>query len=385
MSNTPKILAYNGWDPLEEVWLGDVWPKSFYDDLEPSIRDSFYTITDWTKEDLNIIQAKLEEFGITVRRPIIDESKKDQYINKQNGKLFKPPICPRDYYVVIGDKLYYRNHLLNKPWTDVINQTYSPDNLYNLSKEFVILNGAGTVRYGKDIIFDQGVEGVPGINAGISDVKNETLNRYKKFLDSTLKIFGDDYRCHFITNGGHTDGCFATLKPGLLMTTKYFSDYDLFFPGWEKIYLSEPTYAGNAGKIGNFNNAKPGKWNLGGPGLHSNFNDYIEKFCIDWVGDFTETYFEVNTLMLDEKNMLCMGTHDRLFKKLEQHGITCHVVPFRTRTFWDGGIHCITLDIRRKAVLQDYFPERGPAGAGYKVTQLGDQLDAEYEKIKNLI
>jgi hypothetical protein len=38
------------------------------------------------------------------------------------------------------------------------------------------------------------------------------------------------------------------------------------------------------------------------------------------------------------------------------------VVPFRTRTFWDGGIHCITLDIRRKTTMQDYFPDRGEPG-----------------------
>jgi len=36
-----------------------------------------------------------------------------------------------------------------------------------------------------------------------------------------------------------------------------------------------------------------------------------------------------------------------------------HSLPFRTRTFWDGGLHCITLDIRRNDDMIDLFPERG--------------------------
>jgi hypothetical protein len=66
--------------------------------------------------------------------------------------------------------------------------------------------------------------------------------------------------------------------------------------------------------------------------------------------------------MLDEKNMLCMGVHESLFKELEREGITPHVVPFRTRTFWDGGLHCITLDTIRQGSIQDYYPDRGGNG-----------------------
>jgi len=376
MNNAPKILSYNSWDPLEEVLLGDVWPTSFYDDLDPKIRDSFCQVTEWTKEDLNVIQNKLQEFGITVRRPVIDESNKNLYINPKIGKLYKPPICPRDSGIAIGDKLYWGEDGQTRPWTDLIKQTYSPDSVIKNHE----LRGSDIVRYGKDIIFDQNIEHSLDPNA-TDDIKARTLYKYHRFLTNTLKYFGNDHRCHFITNGGHTDACFAILKPGLLMTTKYFSDYDLFFPGWEKIYLREPTYSGRYPTANKPMN--PAKWNFAGPGIYGSFSDYIEKFCPDWVGEFTETYFEVNVLMLDEKNMLCIGSNPDLFKKLEQNGITCHIVPFRTKTFWDGGIHCVTLDIRRKSVLQDYFPEKGPVGVGHTLSQLGDQLDAEYNKSKN--
>jgi hypothetical protein len=58
-----------GFTKLEEVWLGDVYPASFYDHLPSAVRDAFYTITEWTKEDLAPIEHKLQELGVTVRRP----------------------------------------------------------------------------------------------------------------------------------------------------------------------------------------------------------------------------------------------------------------------------------------------------------------------------
>jgi len=376
------FLAYNGWDPLEEIWLGDVWPESFYNDMEPQVRDSFCQITEWTKHDLNIIQQKLEDLGVVVRRPVIDESNKQLYCDKNTNRLFKPPIVPRDSHCVIGDKLYFCFTADQTAWRPVLenydnaNIVYCAGGKSGLPKsklDYTII-AANTVRLGKDIIFDN-----------IRPETNEKLlELYHVFLTQFLPEFGKDYRVHFTTNGGHSDGCFATLHPGLLMTTDYFNDYDLYFPGWEKIKLHSPTYAKQ--KINNYHSKLEKdvpsflRWSANGNRqAPAQFNDYLEKYCSEWIGNYTETYFEVNTVMIDEKNMLCMGSHDDLFRDLERHGITCHVVPFRTRTFWDGGIHCITLDIKRKSVLKDYFPERGSAGMGFKSTTLGNELDQEYE------
>ena len=88
------------------------------------------------------------------------------------------------------------------------------------------------------------------------------------------------------------------------------------------------------------------------------FNNHVIKHAQDWVGDYTETYFEVNCLVIDEKNVLMLGENEGVFRELERHGITAHSLPFRTRTFWDGGLHCITLDIRRQDSMIDLFPER---------------------------
>ena len=58
-------------------------------------------------------------------------------------------------------------------------------------------------------------------------------------------------------------------------------------------------------------------------------------------------------------NVICNNYNEKVFKKFEEYGITPHVINFRHRYFWDGGIHCITSDLDRDGERIDYFPERG--------------------------
>ena len=49
---------------------------------------------------------------------------------------------------------------------------------------------------------------------------------------------------------------------------------------------------------------------------------------------------------------------EKAFDAFSRHGVTPHICNFRHRYFWDGGLHCITSDLNREGVMQDYFPER---------------------------
>ena len=108
---SPVVNAHNSWDPLKEIWLGDVYPGSWYDHLDSEIRDCFYEITERTQQDLAIIEKKLVEFGITVQRPKYTSI--DDYIQPGTDILIKPEITPRDFYVTIGNTLYAKN-IFNK-------------------------------------------------------------------------------------------------------------------------------------------------------------------------------------------------------------------------------------------------------------------------------
>lgn len=330
MENKQIINSHNSWSPLEEVWLGDIYPSSWYDHLTPEIRDVFQQITQTTQEDLAVIQTKLEEFGITVRRP--EYNSIDDFVNT-DGSLKKPEICPRDTFLTVGDTLLTPQGQ-NKAWANTLSE-YRAQGCKVIAGTNHIINGANVVRIGRDVIIDTDVFDIPELG---------------------IDAF-DDYRITWEKNGGHMDGCFAILKPGLLIANHYYDGYDRNFPGWECIFLNEPTYwqhRKSAPQGGEYN----GKFYAEDISFNRAFNDHVIRHAQDWVGDYTETYFELNCLVLNETNVMMLGYNAALEKTLNSHGITVHWVPFRCRGFWDGGMHCITVDIRRRSNPEDYFSSR---------------------------
>lgn len=340
----PKVNSYTNWGRLEEVWLGDCYPAHFYDHLESEVRDVFYEMTEKTQHDLSIIQRKLEEFDVVVQRPRYGDI--NQYITFNNS-LIKPQITPRDHFLATGNTLLIDPNVT--VWDHALDQ-YRADpgvKLQNNPRSHVLgqVCGANSVRVGRDIYLDL----FHSYNR-----KSTVEQQLQEYQQRVAPLF-EDYRVHLLFNGGHVDGCFAVARPGVLITSSYFDDYDRTFPGWDKINISSPEFRQTGRPVGpGFN----GKWWDTTSSPSRAFNDHIIKHALDWVGNYTETYFEVNCLVIDEKNILMLGENEKVFRALEQHGITAHSLPFRTRTFWDGGLHCLTLDIRRQDSLIDLFPER---------------------------
>jgi len=353
------LNVHTAWGKLEEVWLGDVYPTSWYDHLDTETRDCFHEITEITKTDLRVIERKLREFGVVVRRPQYNSI--DDYIGTNpaspNG-LIKPMITPRDYFLVYGRTFYGAESWHSKSWTNVLAEyAANPANHISPAIDTAVMNtinSANTVQCGRDIYIDHNL----AHNGGMY-TKEQLVASFKQHCSVHFK----DYRTHMLFNGGHIDGCFSILKPGVLLTSSYFADYERTFPGWKMINISKPEFMHhrNAG-------FRPGPQGTGGkwwmPGMEQRnaFNEYVLKHARDWVGDYTETYFEVNCLVIDEKNVLTVGENEAVFRELEKLGITAHAMPFRTRTFWDGGLHCITQDIRREDSVVDLFPERADQG-----------------------
>jgi hypothetical protein len=330
LNNTPLINSHNPWDRLQEVWLGDVYPADWYDHLRPDVRDVFCHLTDITKQDLASIQSILESLGVTVRRPVYKN--KEQYMHR--GQLIKPQICPRDHFVVLGNKIITFMYFIQawRPALDHYAQDPHCKVVFKTDPGLRKLNGANIVRLNQHLIID-------------TPVSLEKLKEFDCF---------QDYEITVVNNGGHIDGCFAVLKPGLLLASNYFDDYDKTFPGWQKIILDQPEFDDHRGTQFDRPPGSPsinGKWWVQGQDDVPGFNEHIIKHAQDWVGDYTETYFDLNCLTIDNANVVMLGYNAKLEKTLQSHGITVHWVPFRTRTFWDGGMHCLTLDIRRSSSL----------------------------------
>jgi hypothetical protein len=268
--------------------------------------------------------------NIVVKRPYYDCI--DNYLDSQN-QLVKPSICPRDHNVVIGNFLYRVDLAGADPWSDVIN-TYQTGSVFESPARCI--NGANVVRAGKDIIIDK-----------------DWLKDYQYHNEFP------EYRVNVLDNGGHIDACFAILKPGLILANHHFDDYERTFPGWEIIMLDNPTYAttpitGHQQPYPAYNR----KFYNTTVGTNQSFNEHVIQHALDWIGDYRETYFELNCLVINERNVIMLSKNEQLAEELSRRNITVHWVPFRARSFWDGAMHCLTVDIRRQSTIEDFFPER---------------------------
>jgi hypothetical protein len=115
-------------------------------------------------------------------------------------------------------------------------------------------------------------------------------------------------------------------------------------------------------RVSAFNKIKhkvSGKWWVPGQEDNDEFTNFVESWLTNWVGFVQETVFDVNVLVLDEHHV-CVSQPDnkQVNDFLKKHKMEPVYVPWRHRYFWDGGLHCITLDLYREGEQQNYFPQR---------------------------
>jgi hypothetical protein len=331
-----------GFTPLKEVWLGDCYPESFYDHLPNNIADPFKQITQWTKEDTGKLQSFLESRGITVRRPVFTSI--DDYINEFDS-LVRPPVTPRDHYLVLDQTLYSLHNKLKKdPWEYWLEHYRSCNFDVQVPVEMPIscLCPPALVRLGKDLYLD-----------------HDSHPYVWGFMCEWMIESAKQYRINICSTAGHSDGVFCPVAPGILVTSHYKGDYSQSFPGWEVFKIPN--------NLQNFNSLKD--WWIQDHEINNNraFSQHIQSQAANWVGNFKETVFEVNMLVLDEHNVVAMKDYPPLTEWLAQRGITVHFFDLRTRSFWDGGWHCFTLDIHREDTRTDLFPARGENNVSWRL------------------
>jgi hypothetical protein len=363
--------------------VGKSYPPEFYSFIKNSrVRTVMERIAQETEEDYQKLIKLLKSFGVEILRPNIAESI-DHYW--ENDRYAMPPMTPRDYSASIGNKFYFTittdipkrkwdawrgsswpknppkngqqytelpqfikdeiaqmsgitNPRFRFGWENIIKHVEDQGNTVILDEH---INSATTTRIGKDLYF-----GTENYTDDVSALKQKYSNMFP------------EYRCHIINTGGHSDGTFCPVVPGLIVSLKDIPTYTETFPGWEVMYLPGQSWS----KVKPFLDLKEknkGKWWVPGEELNDEFTDFVESWLNHWVGYVEETVFDVNMLVIDEKNVVCNNYNKSVFDAFDRHEITPHVINFRHRYFWDGGLHCVTSDLHREGTIKDYFPERG--------------------------
>lgn len=381
-----ELSIFQHWDPLRICMIGKTYPPEFYKFISnSSIRSALEKISQETEDDLQNLEKKLKSFDVSVIRPSLKDNLEEYRVGK---KYLPPPLTPRDDFAVIGNRFFmpttddlFHWRLLEQPdwkvapprtekdWNDLPESIkdnfgkymniHSVDQLYyrDYSGFKIVEQLANT--HGNEIIYNQQIDSAMICRIGKDLYSGTWPGQDKKALRKKLETLFPDYRCHIIETNGHLDGVFCPVKEGLILAN-HDLDLQIFydnFPGWE-IQLVEYN---NTDIFKNYQSLKRrnmGKWWVPGEENNHEFTDFVETYINNWVGFIEETSVGVNVLIVDENNVLCTQEDSAVFKKLEQHGITPHLVPFRHYNFWDSGLHCLTTDISRIGTMRDYFPER---------------------------
>lgn len=403
--------VYQHWDPLKVCVVGRSYGPEFYKFIKNSrVRKVLERIAIETEEDYQKLITLLERFGVEVLRPEVT----DDYQNylRPDGNIIPPPMTPRDYSIMLGsdfffNAVYHTDKLITEYW-DKIKGSNWPDTPPLLPSEYYSLpdsikqelenkysgfllkslsgreklapveNRRWNMMEGHKLMWKSVLDRINQTNPIYQSVPQaftkfnsacstrvgrdvyvgtEFYHQDISKVISSLKSHYPDYRWHMVDTGGHADGTYCPVKPGLIVSLQDIPTYEDTFPDWEVVYLPGQSWY----QVKDFLTIKKknrGKWWVPGEELNDDFTNFVESWLNHWVGFVEETVFDVNMLVIDQHNVVCNNYNKKVFNALERHGVTPHVVNFRHRYFWDGGLHCITSDIHRAGTMQDYFPDR---------------------------
>lgn len=381
--------VYQHWDPLQVCIVGKTYPPEFYSWIKDSkTRNKFEQLAVETEEDYQQLITLLQtQFGVEVVRPELPENQSELLVD---GKWIQPPTAPRDYFLMIENKfwvpevpnashawsVFYRQNKLNW-WPD-----YSrPIDFYNawpeyandIKQKFSVFQTIdqkhldGKLKFYNHIfnqIKTQGNEIVytdlDFINGCfVSRIGNDLYFATQTYHDNQLTIL-DKVNClfpntnnHVVNAGGHGDAVYCPVAPGLIISLNDIPTYKDTFPGWEVVYLPPSNYE----HIREFEfsmKKNKGRWFIPGFETDINLTHIVDYYFDEWVGQVSETVFDVNILIIDPSNIVVSTHNQQVENACARHGINMHVSPFRHKYFWDCGTHCITNDLHRAGTKQSH-------------------------------
>ena len=399
-----KFNVWNKWDTLKTVMLGDCYGPNFFTDIKnPKIKSALIQIAEETKEDLEYYENVLKQFGCTVLRPKLDDNDSIlNYIN-ENGHIQasqgvpRSPLQPRDAQLIIGDKLLYTDDdhpaIFNKlfsynnnfvnfknkgPVTEKTFYNYRGHDAvdwpsyydyienYNanlpLSDCDTIVKELDDMHHAENNLLHKFPVDAPSITVIGKDIYIDTIGytidteNQEDLLRKFTKTFAE-FRINKLAIGGHNDGSFHAIKPGAILSLREIQRYENTFPNWDVCYLPNQSWDKVQGFL-KIKNQVAGKWWVPEQEHNDEFTYFVETWLQDWVGYVEETVFDVNVLVLDEHHVCVSNINQQVIDFLKKHNMEPVYVPWRHRYFWDGGLHCITLDLYRNGGQQDYFPQR---------------------------
>ena len=365
------MSIFTNWDQLEEVIVGKC-PNEIPADWSVSndVRKIFNLILSETKEDLdNLSNYITDTFKVKVHRPKIINF--NQNIKCGDFIIRNPafPIVPRDQYFAYDETIYqtytsfqdrYIDSLayydiflslfehgynwISQPPPNMKNfflatnsgskELYlptdvSPNDLYKKYSNHLLWHTANFFKCGEDVITNNLG---PGTSLGLEWMKKNLSANIINNKETIMNGWGHIDHGFYMPND---DMVICTTKewvPKCLLNKHIVELNGLYEPfDYYTFYKSTQKFKDNL----NLDNDQ-------------SILDWLNYWLMEWKGYAQEVAFESNVLVVNPTNIIYNIEQPKVFELLETFGINCHVCKMRHGGFWDAGIHCLTLDIKRK-------------------------------------
>jgi N-dimethylarginine dimethylaminohydrolase len=345
------VNSHNDWDPLEEIIVGhahnsrvtlDISSHSFsyansrWEDIQHMEGRYPQWDNDEANADADGLADTLVKMGVRVHRPKITDWDKEFETPDWRSKGWYS-WCPRDLILPLADMLietpsptrprYFETrayeHILYEAFEDgalwlaapkprLLDKNYQFENIVDkatLLDHEILFDAPNIVRVGRDLLYQ---------------ISNSGNIKGFRWLKRLLEPMG--YRLHYseLYSYAHFDSTILPLRPGLVLLNSSRVNHENcpeIFRKWDKIWFDDCVVQG------------------------SKLDGYIAP-CSPYIG--------MNILSVDPNTIICDAAQEPLMRALEKHKIDCVPVRFRHAMTLSGGIHCATLDLRRKGSLENY-------------------------------
>ena len=276
------VKGYSTFDPLKHCIVGQV---NSPDQVEEPLKEVMHR----TQEDLDKLVDILESMDVVCYRPAVETTKE------------RPPVSPRDYFVVLGEQLFVGKVISG--YKEIIKEIDRKQIKWYLGND---ISSGNIVRCGNHVHWD--------ISKDVAPDKEQEI---KEWLEQ------NKYKVSVTRHGWHLDGMYSIVKPGVIVATRGLSELETIYPKWDICYIDV---------------------------------DPVPKpLQHQWGGDYSESNYDVNILCVDQENCIVAKENKKMFKFLEKNKINPIICNFRDKSFWDNGIHCVTQDLYREGVMENYF------------------------------
>jgi N-dimethylarginine dimethylaminohydrolase len=352
-------MVYTEYDPLEEVIVADSYLPGDLDHLFPNNSlTSFNKILEETKEDFDRLSEFLIRGGVKVTRPQVMKYPDHIAMSGFDVRFPMGPTVPRDQYKVQGKTIlqtytsltdrYFDSLSYYKIFSDLFDQGYNwisqpspplvnvgPEDIWYVSGEIyrtrlrdrLLFHTATMFPVGDKIIINS--KG-PGNTMGFEWLKRN-LPEYK-----------------FVENHGTRAENYGHIDHGFIM----IDDETVIHAGidWVPLSLRHLKLIDVKEFVPQPNTAQYKQDYISAGGRYE--LAWVEQYLDNWRGYNQDVCFDLNVLIVDRNNIIFGRALPELFRYLKTFGIECHVCEQRHMLYWEGGVHCSTLDVKRQGNLR---------------------------------